>query len=121
MRTARACVPSPWLRRSCKHTPLKSIELALRYGPPAKERIAGSACPACNPLLAPVARRLPSCRRTKSRLICGWVRQATPHLTARYFTAPYFTAPHHVLVAVVKRVRGSLHVRESLSHCTRPA
>lgn len=55
---------------TCSHTPLNKIDLALPYGPPAKHRIASSACPACNPLLAPVAAGLPACRRTKSFLVC---------------------------------------------------
>ena len=74
--------------RSCKPRPVPPVDLALPYGPPAKQRVEEASCPACNPVLAAVAAKLPSCRRTKSRLVCGYVRVGAQ---ACWWWCPVFT------------------------------
>ena len=68
--TLNRCVvlPNASLHRHPSKTP------PATYGPPRKDRVPPGACPACHPLLAPIADRLPACRRTKSRLICRMSR-----------------------------------------------
>lgn len=56
---------------SCAPRETRTAPLRPEFAPCAKHRVAVGGCPACDRYLGVVAQGLPTCRRTKSRLVCS--------------------------------------------------